>query len=374
MSRREVWVSLVALVLALLVGAVFILVAHKSPILAYTSLFKGAFSSADHIADTLNRTAPLILTGLAVSFAFRGGLFNIGGEGQYLLGGFAAVWAGFTFKSGLPIVVHLPLALLCGAVVGGLYGAVPALLKARFGVHEVISTIMLNFIGKYAVSYLVTRVFLDQETRNGTPRVAATAVPPHIFGDAHAGIVIALACAFAVWFILYRTTLGYEVKAVGHAPLAAEYGGIGITRTMVTVMAISGALAGLAGAVDYPTITGRFPVNVEFRGLGFDGIAVALIGRNEPVGVVLAALLFGALSAGQPMMQSIADIPKEITLVVQACIILFMVAPGVVRGLVPWGRGAASKPAEPPPPGPSGAHLPPSAPHEATVDPGGVPL
>lgn len=367
MTRRalaEAVISISALGLALLVGAVFILLAHRNPIEAYASLLNGPFGTAHRAAMTLNRTGPLILTGLAVAFAFRGGLFNIGGEGQFLIGGFAAVWAGFAFKAhNPPTVVLLPLVLLCGALAGALYGAIPALLKAKCGVHEVISTIMLNWVARYFVSYLVNHVFLDAVNRNGTPHVALGAMPPLIWGNVRAGIVLAILFAAAVWFVLYRTTLGYEVKAVGYSPLAAEYGGIGITRTMVITMGISGALAGLAGALYYPITStgpnygGYFSSSVDFSGRGFDGIAIALIGRNEPIGVAVAALLFGALDTGALMMQLEAEIPREIIQVVQGCIILFMVAPGVVQSLAFWKRWKADVPPEDDLPI-SGMHLP----------------
>lgn len=334
---NEVLTSVMALVLALVLAGIVVAVAGRSPVLAVEALFRGAFGTPDNLADTINRTTPLILTGLAVSFAFRAGLFNIGGEGQYLVGGLGCVWAGLTFKTMNPWAL-VPLTLICGMLAGGVWGGLSAWLKSRFGVHEVISTIMLNWCALYLVSFWVNSPTspLKDPSGEGTYRVPYTAVVPSYIGTSiYSGIAIALVVAAIIWFVLRRTWLGYEIGAAGLSPLAAEYGGISVPRAMIVAMAASGAMAALAGAMDY-SIQGRIPSTVSFLGKGFDGIAVALIGKNEPVGVVIAALIFGALSAGNTELQVAANVPKDVTTIVQGLIIIFMVAPDVIRQLLPF--------------------------------------
>ncbi|MHB2015717.1 MAG: ABC transporter permease [Candidatus Xenobia bacterium] len=340
---REALTSLGALLLALLIAGIVIAISGRDPVLAFQALFHGAFGTRDNLTDTINKTAPLILTGLSVAFAFRCGLFNIGGEGQYLLGGLFAIAAGVLFK-GLPGIALVPICLLAGALAGAAWGGIAAWMKARFGVHEVISTIMLNWIAFYITVYCVNKSWLaDTKSHEGTWKVTRFAVVPHFIHSAvFTGIVIALVLAAGLWYVLERTWIGYEVKAVGYSPLAAEYGGVSIARNMIVAMAVSGALAALAGAIDYP-IYGRIPSTVSFLGKGFDGIAVALIGRNQPFGVVLAALVFGALAAGNTDLQIVAHVPKDVTAIVQALIILFMVAPDLIQSLLPMLRPKAGE-------------------------------
>lgn len=331
--------TLCSIVLALLIGAVVILLGKNNPILAYEALLTGSLGSKPAVAETLLRATPLILTGLAVSFAFKGGLFNIGGEGQFLIGGLLASIAAFSIK-GLPAILHLPLVLAAGIAGGALYGAIPGWLKAKLGVHEVINTIMLNWIALYFVMFLVNNPLKDPSGL-GTPSPLPSANIPILISNTrlHIGLFFALIAALCIWFILSRTVFGYEVKGIGYSPLAAEYGNIPVGKRIVSIMAISGALAGLAGAMEYVGVIGRIPSTLWFSGYGFEGIAVALVGKNNPFGIILAALLFGALGTGGTHMQLVANISKEITGIIQALVILLVVAPDLIKEILPFLKG-----------------------------------
>ena len=326
-----------AIIMALLVGAIFILVIGKNPITAYAALIQGAFGDIFSIGETLENTTPLILTGLAVAFAFRAKLFNIGGEGQFLIGALAATWVGANLS--FPSFVHLPLTLLAGIIAGGLWGGIAGFLKATRGVHEVISTIMLNFIAIFFISYMVTGPMKEQSALDipQTARVAETAQLAKILPPSRlsAGIIIALVAAAFVWWLLWKTTVGYEVRAVGLNFFAAEFGGIKPNYNMFLAMVISGGLAGLGGAIIISGLFLRFQHGFE-PGYGFTAIAVSLVGGNNPPGVVLAALLFATLSQGALGMQNVAGVPQDIVLVIQALVIFFVAAPQIVRALPQW--------------------------------------
>jgi simple sugar transport system permease protein len=326
-----------AIILALLVGAIFILVIGKNPFTAYAALLQGAFGDAFSIGETLENTTPLILTGLAVAFAFRAKLFNIGAEGQFLMGALAATWAGTSLS--LPLIIHLPLTLLAGIIAGGLWGGIAGLLKAVRGVHEVISTIMLNFIAIFFISYMVTGPMKEVSELDipQTARIANTAqlmkiLPPSRLS---AGIIIALLAAAFIWWLLWKTTVGYEVRAVGLNYFAAEFGGIRPNYNMFLAMLISGGLAGLGGGIMISGLFLRYQHGFE-PGYGFTAIAVSLVGANNPPGVVLAALLFATLSQGALGMQNVAGVPQDIVSVIQALVIFFVAAPQIVRALPQW--------------------------------------
>jgi simple sugar transport system permease protein len=326
-----------AIILALLVGAVFILLIGKNPIEAYIALLQGAFGDVFSIGETLENTTPLILTGLAVAFAFRAKLFNIGAEGQFLMGALAATWVGTNLS--MPSMIHIPLTLLAGIIVGGLWGGLAGLLKATRGVHEVISTIMLNFIAIFFISYMVTGPMKEVSALDipQTARMADTAqlmkiMPPSRLS---AGIIIALLAAAFIWWLLWKTTVGYEVRAVGLNFFAAEFGGIKPNYNMFLAMLISGGLAGLGGAIIISGLFLRYQHGFE-PGYGFTAIAVSLVGANNPPGVVLAALLFATLSQGALGMQNVAGVPQDIVLVIQALVIFFVAAPQIVRALPQW--------------------------------------
>ena len=287
------------------------------------------------LSETIISATPLILTGLSVALAFRVGLFNIGAEGQLYLGALFAVIVGFSFV-GLPWFVHLPLALLAGIVGGALWGFIPGILKARTGAHEVIVTIMLNFVAYNLIGWSLRTELVQREGRSDaiSKIVEPTAaLAPLVQGlRANWGIVIALIAAVAVWWLVFRSTKGFEFRAVGFNPRAARYAGMSIAWSTVLSMVIAGALAGLAGAA--VILGGSRTLSPGFSpGYGFDGIVVALVGNTRPLGVVAAALLFGALRAGATPMQAATGTPLDLVVIIQALVIMFIAAPGLVRAI-----------------------------------------
>ncbi len=330
----------ISVILALLVGSLFILLAGSNPWEAYRVLFTESFGSMDAFALTLQRATPLVFTGLAVAFAFRCGLFNIGAEGQLYMGGLAAVWVGLTFTT-LPSYIHIPFAILAAAVLGGLWAAIPGILKAKLGVHEVINTIMLNFIAFYLTDFFVIGPLHGGRAGPETARIVESArltrlMPPSRVTTA---LYIALIAAVVVYIILFRTKLGYEIRAVGLNAAAAQYGGINVAKNIVLAMMISGGLAGLAGAEQILGLHTRF-IQRFSPDLGFMGIAVALLGRSHPFGVILAAILFGALNAGGAAMDRLTDVPRELIVIIQALIIFFVAADQLVRRFLKRRRAA----------------------------------
>ncbi len=328
---KDVFISFIAVIAALLVGAVIVYIAGSSPYEAYKALYEGAFGSTYDFAQTLTRTTPLIFTGLTVAFAFRCGLFNIGGEGQLYVGGMAAAIVGVSF-SGLPVYVHLPLALGVGAVTGGAWSLIPSVLKAKVGAHEVITTIMMNYIGIRLVDYLSNYPFKAEGWIAQTDVVEPSAQLPRLVPSTQlsAAIFLALACVVIVYYILWKTTLGYEIRAVGLNPTAAEYGGISVKKSIIVAMFISGMLAGLGGSGEVLGLHKRFIFGFS-PGYGFDGIAVAVLGRNHPVGVVLGALLFGALRNGGMVMKQMTNVPTDLVVAIQGIVILFVAAPEMFK-------------------------------------------
>lgn len=308
------------------VGAVAILALGKNPAAAYTALIQGAFGSQESLAGTLLKTTPLILTGLAVALAFRAGLFNIGGEGQLYMGGIAAAWAGISLE-GLPGSIHIIVVFLASFLAGAIWGAIPGWLKAHRGVHEVISTIMMNYLAIYFTNYLVMGPMSLGDFTNKTREIASTA-RLGILWDVPAaelswGFPVAVGVALLFHGLLWRTTTGFQLQAVGYNPLAARYAGIDVRRTLVLAMALCGGCAGLAGAIEVAGVHHRFYAQFS-PGCGFDGIAVALLARNHPLGAVLTALLFGALRNADRVMQLQAEVPRDMVYVVQAAVIFFM--------------------------------------------------
>jgi len=302
---------------------------------AYKALFVGSFGSVRAITETLFAATPLIFAGLAVAVGFQAGLFNIGVNGQMHIGGMAALWVGFSIAA--PAIIHIPLAILAAIAGGALWGGIAGLLRARTGAHEVITTIMLNFIALFLVDYLLKTTVFQQPGRNDpiSQKAASTAEFPTLIGDyrVQIGFLIALAAVGAVWWLMYRSTIGFEFRAVGSNPDGGKYAGINVAWIYVTVMAVSGALGGIAGANQ---ILGLEPYRgiSNFAGtIGFDAIALALLGRSHPVGVLFAGLLFGALRAGGREMQGAAGIPIDLVLVVQALVIVFIAAPSLVRAI-----------------------------------------
>jgi general nucleoside transport system permease protein len=287
------------------------------------------------LSETIVSATPLILTGLSVALAFRVGLFNIGAEGQLYIGALLAVIVGFSIV-GLPWFVHLPLAIAAGFLGGALWGFIPGLLKARTGAHEVIVTIMLNFVAYNLINWSLRTELVQREGRSDAiSKIAeptAWLVPITQGLRANWGIVLALVAAVGVWWLVFRSTKGFEFRAVGFNPRAARYAGMSIAWSTVLSMVIAGGLAGLAGAT--VLLGGSHTLSSGFSpGYGFDGIVVALVGNTRPLGVVAAAFLFGALRAGATPMQSATGTPLDLVVIIQALVILFIAAPGLVRAI-----------------------------------------
>jgi len=323
-----VGVPLIALATAFGAGALFIAAIGQDPGFVYGKLLSGTFGNFYGFGQVLFKATPLIFSGLAVALAFKAGLFNIGAEGQLYVGTFAVAWVGFTL-TGLPGLILVPLCIIAGALGGAAWGVIPGYLKARFGTHEVINTIMLNFIAIALTGYLVTHVYFIPETIH-TQRIAPQAQIPRLEqfwpafkgSPANVSLFLALAVAVLVYLFLWRTKYGFELRAVGLNPWAAEYGGVSVASGIVRAMALSGALAGLVG-VDFVLGYKYYYEQGFSSGIGFMGIAVALLGRNHPLGVVLAALLFGALSYGGLVINSV--VPKELVEILQSIVIVAVI-------------------------------------------------
>lgn len=346
-SLRKVGRSLLfpflAVVTALIIGAIIMLVSGDDPVSAYRGLFSGAFGGARAWAATIRKTTPLILTGLSVAVAFKAGLFNIGASGQFIMGTVTAVAVGINFP-GLPIVIHLPLALLAGILGGALWGAIPGALKVFTGAHEVIVTIMLNYVAALFAGWTVYAGG-TQGQRPGplwdraagpiseTPDVLPSAQIPWIFGPpyrVHWGVALAVLVAVFMWWLIFKTTFGFELRTVGQNARAARYAGMSVARMVILAMVLAGALAGLAGAIETLGLNHKFAP--EFSGaVGFDGITVALLGQTNPFGVILAAFLLGSLDAGAAKMQFESGVSGDIIQVIQALVLAFVAAPTIIR-------------------------------------------
>ena len=333
--------QIVAILLAFLTGAIVLLATGHSPIDAYIAVIRGAFGDIYGIGQTFTQSTPIIFTALAFIFAFKCGLFNIGGEGQLLIGGFTAALAGIYF-GGLPAYIHAPLAVLAGAAGGALWGLIPGILKAKLGAHEVITSMMLSYVALYITSYMVNYPFIAPpgwvaQTVPITPSAELPRILPPT--QLSAAIYIAIGMAALVALVLDRTVLGYEVRAVGLNPSAAESNGINVKNTMILAFVLSGALAGLGGAGEILGVHRRF-ISGFSPGYGFDGLAVGLIGGLNPIGAVLAAILIGALRAGGMTMNTLTGVPIDIVSVLQGLVVLFVAAPRLINYLSR--RGAAT--------------------------------
>lgn len=310
---------------------------------SYLALARGSVGSLTAVSETLTAAIPLVLAGLGLALGFRAGLFNIGAEGQLLLGGMAAVVAGFMLN-GLPWIIHLPLALLAGAIVGALYAAIAGWLKAATGAHEVISTIMLNLISFRLLDYLLRQPFIQKDGRSDpiSKSVPDSAELPRLLDwidpnlRLHAGLFLMLAAVAFVYWLLFRSKIGFAFRASGENPHAAQYAGMRSSLVIIAAMATAGALAGLAGASQVLGVLDRATPGFS-AGIGFDAIAVALMGRSHPLGVLLAGLLFGALEAGGRQMQVDAGVSIDLISIIQALIIVFIAAPLLVKSIFPWG-------------------------------------
>ncbi|WP_420174650.1 ABC transporter permease [Luteococcus sp. OSA5] len=317
---------------------------------AYGALIQGSVGSWQAITETTAAAAPLISAGLGMALAFRAGLFNIGAQGQAIMGAILAAYIGFSL-TGLPLLVHLPLALVLGVLGGAIWGGFVGWLRAVTGAHEVIVTIMMNYVASLTLAWLLTTKAFLRPGRNDpiAPEVQFSATFPRLEGgQLHLGFVLALLAAVGVWWLMERSTTGFRIKAVGANPHAAATAGMSVARTTVVAMTLSGALAGLAG-VQAALGPGEFglptPLSAGLVGsIGFDAITVALLGRSRPLGTVLAGLLFGAMHAGGLAMQSQADTPLTLTTVLQALIVMFVAAPMLVRTIIPFLKARKAQP------------------------------
>ncbi len=320
----------------------------------YSSLFIGAFGDPQKIIaafqggdgleirrainpffESLVQTTPFIFGGLSVALGFRVGLFNIGAEGQLFIGAMTSVFAGYAI-TGLPAYIHIPLALLAGAAGGALWGFIPGYLKAKTGAHEVIITIMMNYIAFKLSDFMLRGPMKDpNEYTPKTPWIQESAQLTRFFPDTirfHIGFFIALAVAYFVYWLLFKTTWGFELRTVGSNPNGARYAGINTTKATVVAMSLAGSLAGLAGANEVLGLNYRLVPSFT-SGYGFDSIALALLGKNHPMGVVLSALLFGFLRNGSRQMQLKSGVPIDIVSILQALILAFIAAPAIIRSI-----------------------------------------
>ncbi len=342
MDRRTLWgtvgalgTPLGAVVSALIVNGIIIHLSGQSPTAAFEALLDGAFGSRYSLSETLLKTCPLLFTGLAVALAFRCGVWNIGAEGQLYMGALSAAWIGTSISS-TPGFILLPLILLVSFISGGLWAGIAAILKIKRGVQEVISTIMLNFVAIQIASWAVHGPLMEKAGKfpqsdavYEAARLSRIAPPTRL----HAGVILALVLACFAYFLLYKTVLGYRIRSVGLNPQAARYAGIKVEQNILLTMLISGGLAGIAGAVELVGLTYRLYEKFS-PGYGYTAIAVALLGRLNPIGVIFSSFLFGAMNAGAGNMQRAAGVSSVMVYVIQATIIFFVV------GYEGWRKGA----------------------------------
>lgn len=335
MSKRvvNILVPLISIVLGLIIGAIVMLISGFNPVDGYIALWNGVFGSSYNMGETVRQITPYVFAGLAVAFAFRTGLFNIGVEGQLIVGWLAAAYVGSAFD--LPKIIHLPLALLAAAAAGALWAFIPGLLKAKLQVHEVIVTIMMNYIALHVANATISALS-DGGDKTEKIHDSASLRSPFFesltdYSRLHWGFLIALIAVLIMWFILEKTTQGYELKSVGFNQNAPEYAGMNVSKNIILAMVISGAFAGLGGAMEGLGTFGNITKMTGFTGIGFDGIAVALLGANQPFGVLLGAILFGGLKNGGLNMPNEAGIPVEIVSIVIALIIFFVASGYIIR-------------------------------------------
>jgi simple sugar transport system permease protein len=345
--------TLLAVLSALIVGAFIIIVSDvdnlkNGDILgaistvgsAYWALVVGSFGSLRAISNTINSSTPLILCGVSVAIAFKAGLFNIGATGQMLAGGMTALWVGFAMDG--PGIVQVPLAIIAGALGGAIFGAIPGVLKARTGAHEVITTIMLNNMAAFFILWLLKTNLFQREDRTDpiSKLVSTEGRLPRLFGFmdgrsdlvAHIGFIVAIAAVVVYWWFLKKTTTGFEFRAYGLNADAATYAGMHVKRLTVLSMMFAGGFAGLAGAAEVLGTYGYASAN--FAGnIGFDAIAIALLGQSSPMGTLFAAILFGALQAGGRQMQTNSDVPIDLIVVLRALIVMFIAAPLLIKSM-----------------------------------------
>lgn len=315
----------ISIVLAFLIGAVMLKISGKDPLLVYKFLFSGAFIGPGAILDTLFASIPLILTGLASAVAFKSNIFNIGVEGQLYIGAFAAAYVGFTFAN-IPLYLHIPFCIIAGIIAGGIWGLIPGLLRGFLSVNEMVVTIMLNYVAILFTGYLTSYPFKAEGLGYAaTKKIAQSAYLPRFttISQLHYGFIIALIMVLLVYFYLKYTCLGLESKMIGLNPFFAEAVGMDVAKKIVIIMFISGAIGGLAGAIEVMGVHHRF-IDKFSPGYGFDGITIALLGKNHPAGVLLAALFFGMLKSGGSTMEIMINVSRDIITILQGIIIFFL--------------------------------------------------
>ncbi len=326
------FIPMLSVLLALLIGSILLLFIDVNPLEAYKYLIFGNFTNIYNIAEIFVKATPIILTGLSFTFAFRTGLFNIGGEGQMFAGAMASVFVGL--KTGhLSPFIAIPLCLLAAIIAGGIWGMIPGILKGIFGSSEIIVTIMFNYVALYLISYLVDKPLRESSGfYPQTDLIGENAFLPYVVPNTrlHIGFIIAIIVSVIVYIILWKTPFGYRLRAVGHNPDGAEYSGINIRKNIIISLVISGALAGIAGFTEINGIHHRLLDNFS-KNVGFDGIAAALLGGANPVGVVISSILLGMLQTGANSMQRGVGVPANIVSIIQALIIILVLAGNVLR-------------------------------------------
>lgn len=330
-TAKAILFPIVAVILSLFISVFFVMWAKGYPITQYftalsdlvSTIWRGSFGTPKNVLSTIAEVTPLIFTGVANAVAFRCGLFNIGVGGQFVLGMLGGALIGVI--PGLSPVIHIPLMILGGIVFGGIWGAIPGFLKAKFGTSEVINTIMMNYISIALANYFILRTAFGVEGKSSSPTIQASAMIPRFIesNGANYSVFIGIIVAILMAFLLWKTTTGYEIRAVGINPHGAEYGGINIAKKAVLAMVLSGAIAGLGGATHVAGVKHLIQDFMVVPSYGFDGIAVALLAKKNPIGCILAAVLFGALNSSSRALQ-ISGIPKEIVFLIQSVIIIFV--------------------------------------------------
>lgn len=327
-------IPLIAIGFGFLAGGIIMLLSGNNPVTGYVALLQGVFGEVYYFGETLQRMTPLIFSGLAVAFAFRTGLLNIGVEGQLIVGWFVSVLVGFAIEA--PMVIHLPLAILAGALAGAAWGFVPGLLKARFQVHEVIVTIMMNYIAMHVVNHFIRNYYLDSGQRTEFINSTASLSSDYLsaltdFSRLHWGFIVAIVGCVIMWFILWKTKKGFELRSVGYNKNASSYAGMNVNLNIVLSMSVSGAFAGIGGAMLGLGTYQYANILPSFTNYGFDGIAVALLGGSTSIGIFLSAFLFGGLKEGANNMQAGAGVAPELVEIIIALIIFFVASSYLIR-------------------------------------------
>ena len=335
----DVLYTIISIIAGFMIGAIFLMIAGISPAVAYGKLFSSVFSKPKYLVWTLVYASPLIFTGLSVAFSFKTGVFNIGAEGQFVIGGLVACILGIVLK--LPAGIHALVCLVAAAAAGCVWSLIVGILKVKRGIHEVLSFIMFNWIAFYLSNYMVNLPFIHRAKTEATQDVAATArllIPEGIrnalgCGSAHWGFVLAIIAAIIIWIIIEKTTLGYKLKAVGFNSNAAEYAGIDANKSILTALGISGLLSGIGGAVQVLGMSGRLSQFAGQEGFGFEGITVALIGSSNPIGCIFSGLFYGAMKYGGSKL-SIVKAPSEVVDIIMGCVVLLIAIAHVFKHFV----------------------------------------